>query len=140
MINKENIEPIHVTKNVIKGILYILFLLILAVYFIFFDRSLKLEHTEECPCADSKYTLYQYKDRGNLLERNKYDLKDFKTFKLENRLGFTVDKLTHLDIMKLNDTISRRKQRGTKPFGMQFYWDCKNKEVWISEKHKLSFQ
>lgn len=140
MVNKENFEPVHVTKNVIKGILYILFLLTLGVYFIFFDRSLKLEHSEECPCEDSQYTLYQYKDRGTLLEKDKNDFKDFKTFKLENRLGFTVGKLTHIDIMKLDDTISRAKQRGKKPFGMQFYWDCQSREVWISGKHKLPFK
>jgi hypothetical protein len=140
MKSKENFEPIVVTKGLIKTVLYLIFLIAISIYFIFFNRDLKLLHTEKCPC-DSNYTLYQYRDNGKLLENNRYDLNTYQTFKLKNKLGFTIDKLVHVDLMKVNDTISiNSKQKGVRPFGMQFYWDCKNKEVWVSIKHKLSFK
>ena len=136
----ENFEPIVITKNLVKTVLYVLFVATISIYFLFFKRNLKLEHTEKCPC-DSNYVLYEYIDNGKLLDDNKYDLNSYKTFKLENKLGFTVDKLIHISLMKLDDTISGNPiQKGIRPFGMQFYWDCKNKEVWISKKFKLSFK
>ena len=141
MNSNDKFEPVIVTKNLIKGVIYILFLIVLGGYFLFFDRSLKLKHTEKCPCEDSDYTLYQYRNNGELLDDNTYDFNSYQTFKLKNKLGFTIDKLVHIDLMKMTDTISiDSKQRGVKPFGMQFYWDCKNKEVWVSKKHKLSFK
>ena len=141
MENRENFQPVIIKKNVIKGILYILFLIILSIYFIFFERTLKLEHSEKCPCENSYYTLYQYRDRGKLLDDNKYDFTEYKAFKLKNRLGFTIDKLVHIDMIKMNDTISENtKQKGIKSFAKQFYWDCNANEVWVSDKYKLSFK
>jgi uncharacterized membrane protein len=140
MKSKENFEPIVVTKGLVKTVLYLIFLVTVGIYFIFFNRDLKPLHKEKCPC-DSKYTLYEYRDNGKLLENNRYDLNTYETFKLKNNLGFTIDKLVHVNLIKMNDTVSiNSKQKGVRPFGMQFYWDCKNKEVWVSIKHKLSFK
>ncbi|WP_394665025.1 hypothetical protein [uncultured Chryseobacterium sp.] len=128
-------------KNIIKGILFILFLITLSVYFIFFKRNLKLEYTEKCPCKNQHYTLYQYRDTGKLFDDSKFDFTNYKTFKLENNLGFTIDKLIHIDANKLDDTISLYSNLEQSSLSTtQFYWDCKNKEVWISRKQKLSFK
>lgn len=139
MKNKENFQ-IALNGNVIKVFLYFLFLGSVIIYFVFFDRNLKLETSEKCSCNGSEYILYQYIDTGTLLNRSKFSINNSKTFKLENKFGFTVSKIVNIDIKKLDDTItSNLKIQAKRPFGMQFYWDCDNKEVWISGKYKLQF-
>lgn len=85
-------EPLVTTSNIRKDLLYISFLITIAIYAIFFDRSLKLEYKEICPC-NPHYTLYQYIDRGTIWNRNDEFINMHKTFKLENQYGITKDKL-----------------------------------------------
>ncbi|MGG5209370.1 hypothetical protein ACQWU4_10500 [Chryseobacterium sp. MIQD13] len=137
----ENFEPVKVTPGLVKSILYIIFLISVAVYFLFFDRNLKFEYKEICPC-NADYTLSQYDERGKIWEGRKYaDDPDFKTFKLKNRLGYTVDKLEKIDFYQLNDTLFKpSKKNDFDLLPKRFFWDCKKKEVWISAKYKLSFK
>ncbi|MDR2238641.1 MAG: hypothetical protein LBE92_21130 [Chryseobacterium sp.] len=133
-------EENKITPNRIKGFLYIIFLITTGVYFIFFHRSLKLERKEKCPCDDS-YTLYQYRDRGTVWNRDKFDHTDYKTYKLENKLGFTVDKQVHINPENWNDTLHSVPQKSEfQIFTPQFSWNCKNKSVRVSKNHTLSFK
>lgn len=133
-------EENRITPNRIKGFLYIIFLMSIGTYFIFFHRSLKLERKEKCPCDDS-YTLYQYRDRGTVWNRDKFDHMDYKTYKLENKLGFTVDKLVHINPGNWNDSVySAQNKSEFQIFTQQFSWDCQKREVRLSKNHKLSFK
>ncbi|MDR6921367.1 MULTISPECIES: hypothetical protein [Chryseobacterium] len=133
-------EESKITPNRIKGFLYIIFLITIGIYFIFFHRSLKLERKEKCPCDDS-YTLYQYRDRGTVWNRGKFDHTDYKTYKLENKLGFTVDQLVHINPENWNDTMYSVPQKSEfQIFTRQFSWDCKNKSVKVAKNHTLSFK
>ncbi|WP_223557882.1 hypothetical protein [Chryseobacterium lathyri] len=137
----ENFEPIKITPDLVKSMLYILFLVSVVSYFLFFYKGLKFEYKEKCPC-NAEYTLSQYDQRGKIWERRNYASKpDFKTFKLKNRMGFTLDKLENIDFYKLNDTLFKPSEKSEFDlFSKRFYWDCKNREVWISTHHKLSFK
>jgi hypothetical protein len=56
-------------------------------------------------------------------------------------MGFTLDKLENIDFYKLNDTLFKPSEKSEFDlFSKRFYWDCKNREVWISTHHKLSFK
>ncbi|PQA94717.1 hypothetical protein B0A69_09720 [Chryseobacterium shigense] len=137
----ENIEPIKITPDLVKSSLYIIFLITVLSYFIFFDKNLKIEYKETCPC-NTEYTLSQYDEREKIWENRKYATDpDLKTFKLKNKMGFTIDKLENIDFYKLNDTLFRPSEKSAFDFfSKRFYWDCKNKEVWISTHYKLSFK
>lgn len=133
-------EENRITPNRIKGFMYIIFLMSIGTYFIFFHRSLKIERREKCPCGDH-YTLYQYRDRGTVWSRNRFDHTDYKTYKLENRLGFTVDKQVHIIPDNRNDSVYPVTDKSDfRIFTRQFSWDCQKKEVRISKNHKLSFK
>ncbi|PIF43823.1 hypothetical protein CLU96_0739 [Chryseobacterium sp. 52] len=137
----ENFEPIKITPDFVKSAFYIIFLVTVISYFLFFDKGLKFEYKEKCPC-NTEYTLSQYDERGKIWEKRKYPAEpDLKTFKLKNRMGFTIDKLENIDFYRLNDTLFKPSEKSEFDFfSKRFYWDCKNEEVWISTHHKLSFK
>lgn len=136
----ENFEPVKMTPNLVKSMLYIIFLVTVLSYFLFFDKRLKIEYTETCPC-NTEYALSQYDQRGNIWEGKKYaGDPDLKTFKIKNRMGFTISKLENIDFYKIDDTIFTPSEKNKFDLSKRFYWDCKSKEVWISKNYKLSFK